>query len=131
MRTNGLLAIAAAAAALVLSSPQPASAFDRDRPDTPSGWVGVRHIRHWVYYPRYQHYYLSHGQTDPFAYDYEPRGYYPAYNTGYWKPRSQVALHRAHYTAPHYNKAWGANKTHWDQVKWHTEHHGGHPRGDW
>ena len=124
MRLNGLLALAAAAVALAAIGPAPASATEIDRPDRPSGWVGVRHVRHWVYYPRYQHYYLTNGTTDPYAYDYEPRGYYPYYNSPYWKPRSDVARQRAHFVHPKYHQAWGANKKHWDQDAYWAAHPG-------
>jgi hypothetical protein len=124
------MAIAAAAVALVVMSPGSASAFG-DRPDVPAGWVGDRAVRHWVYYPRYRNYYLTNAATDPFAYEYEPRGYYPYYNSGYWKPRAEVPRNRAHFIAPKYYQAWGANKKHWDQAKWHAEHHGDHRRSDW
>ena len=131
MRFDGLFAMATAVAALALASPVPANAFDRDRPDVPSGWVGVRDVRIWTYYPRYRHYYLTNGQTDPFAYQAESRGYYPYFNSGYWKSASQVPLNRAHFKKPKYHAAWGANKKNYDHVEWHNENHGGHRRGDW
>lgn len=131
MRFKGLFAMAVAVAALALASPEPAHAFERDRPDMPSGWVGVRDVRHWVYYPRYRHYYLTNGQADPFGYHYQPRGYYPYYNSGYWKPASQVPLKRAHYARPKHHKAWGANRQQWDNAKWHAEHSGRIEHGHW
>jgi hypothetical protein len=131
MAFKGILAVAAAVATLLLVSPESARAFDRDRADVPAGWVGVRDVRHWVYYPRYRHYYLTHGESDPFAYRSVPTGYYPYYNSGYWKHASQVPLKRAHFKAPRYYAAWGANKKHYNHVEWHTKHHGGHRHGHW
>ena len=117
-------AAAVAMLAVGLLSPTGASAFvDGDRPIAPRGWAGPQTVRHWVYYPRYRNFYYTNGQTDPFAYRYEPHGYYPYYNSGYWKPRSQVPLHRAHFAAPKYYGGWGRNKKHWSQAKWNAEHH--------
>lgn len=124
-----LLALAAAAVCLVTASPNDASAFHRDR--TPDGWKHEHAVRHWVYYPRYHHYYLYNGSTDPYAYRYEPRGYYPYYNSALWKPRKCVPLRRAHFKHPTYYKAWGATKKRYHHVDWHVKHHGGHPRWDW
>ncbi len=131
MRIKGLLALAAAAVALVVATPEAAQAFDHDRANPPAGWVGVRNVRHWVYYPRYQHYYLANGTTDPYAYRYQPNGYYPYYNSGYWKPRHCVPLKRAHFAAPKYYQAWGANKKRYNHVKWHDKHHGEHRHHQW
>jgi hypothetical protein len=115
-------ALAAAVAALGLASPNTAQAFDRDRPDVPAGFVGERTVRHWVYYPRYRHYYLTNGQADPFGYQYQPRGYYPYYNSGYWKTPCCVPLKRAHFVHPKYHAGWGANKKHHSHVKMHHAH---------
>ena len=126
MRLKTVFAVAAAGVALGLASPDPASAFDRDRPDIPQGWHGEQTVRHWVYYPRYRHYYLTNGQADPFGYDYRPRGYYPYYNSGYWKPAGDVELRRAAFVRPTYYPAWGAERTHRHHAKWHKDHHRTH-----
>ena len=131
MRFTGLLAAAAAVVAMGLTSPDLARAFDRDRPDVPAGWSHDRVVRHWVYYPRYRHYYYTNGQTDPFAYDYVPGGYYPYYNSHEWKPAKAVPHRRAHFVRPHYYPGWGKNKANWDQAAWHAEHHGRHAPWDW
>jgi hypothetical protein len=131
MRFEKLLAVAAAALAMGLASPPDASAFDRDRPDVPAGWGKERDVRHWVYYPRYRHFYYTHGQTDPYAYQAEPRGYYPYYNSGYWKPRGDVALKRAHFVHPKYYKAWGANRKHWNNAGWHATKDGRIDHSHW
>jgi hypothetical protein len=128
MRLKNLLAavfgLVAAAAVLPIS----ASAFDLDRPDQPRGWDRIRTVRHWVYYPRYNHVYLRHGATDPYAYSYSPRGYYPYYNSGYWRPAKRVR-HNLH--LPPYYAAWGSTKRGYHHVEWHRRHHGGHRRGEW
>lgn len=127
MRFNGWLALGLAACGLALASPAGAT----DRPDVPAGWVGVRDVRHWVYYPRYRHYYLTNGSSDPFAYDYRANGYNPYYNSGYWKPARAVPLHRAHNNFPVYYPAWGANRKVWNHYQWHAKHHGRIEHGHW
>jgi hypothetical protein len=129
MRLKNLLALAVTVASLGLAAaPEPASAFFWDRPDQPAGWGHMRTIRHWVYYPRYNHEYLSHDATDPYAYHYSPRGYYPYYNSGYWGP-AHVRRYRG--SLPKYYAAWGAPRVNYHHVEWHNRHHGGHWRGDW
>lgn len=110
------------------ASSTPASAFDWDRPDQPAGWGHVRTVRHWVYYPRYNHVYVRHAATDPYAYRYVPRGYYPYYNANYWRPAHVV---RRHYHLPKYYQAWGSPKRGYHHVEWHRRHYGGHRRGEW
>ena len=114
---------------LGLAAPQPAAAFFWDRPDQPAGWDRMRTIRHWVYHPNYRHIYLHSSATDPYQYHYSPRGYYPYYNSMYWRPN--VRVHRAHTALPPYYQAWGAKKRGYHHVAWHNQHHGGHWRGDW
>ena len=49
--------------------------------------------------------------TDPYAYRYEPRGYYPYYNSGYWRPlcaSNNSCVPRA-MQSPYY-QAWGYPK---------------------
>ena len=128
MRLKCLLALAAGVIAVGIAAPQPASAFFFDRPDQPAGWDQTRTVRHWVYYPRYNHTYLTHPETDPHAYQYSPRGYYPYYNSGYWGP---ATVHRQNNKLPPYYAAWGAPKRNYHHVEWHYRHHGGHRRGDW
>jgi hypothetical protein len=123
MRTIGFSALAAAIAILAMTAPQQANASDHSVSQH-------RSSRHWVYYPRYHHFYPSTGSDDPYAYSYEQRGYYPYYNSGYWKRRQDVALKRSHFHAPKYFRSWGANRTHWDQAKWHADHHSNDRRGE-
>lgn len=129
MRLKSLMALVVAIASLgMVAAPKSASAFHWDRPDRPAGWGHVRTVRHWVYYPRHHHVYLKHADTDPYAYRYEPRGYYPYYNSAYWvKPR--VKRFRGH--LPPYYAAWGSPRRSYHHVEWHCRHYGGHRRGDW
>ena len=129
MRLKSLFAIALAIVSLgMVAAPQSASAFHWDRPDQPAGWGRLRTVRHWVYYPRYQHTYLKHTATDPHAYRYVPRGYYPYYNSAYWG-RPHVKRFRG--KLPHYYAAWGAPRRNYRHVEWHQRHYGGHRRGNW
>jgi hypothetical protein len=129
MRLKSLLALAVAIASLgTVAAPQSASATHWDRPDRPSGWGHVRTVRHWVYYPRHHHVYLHHRHTDPYAYRYSPRGYYPYYNSGYWGP-PRIKRFRGH--TPPYYAAWGAPRRGYRHVEWHHRHHGGHRHGHW
>jgi len=45
---------------------------------------------------------------DPYAYTYIPRGYYPYYNSNYWRPAWQMrARPRYIYVPPDYYASWG------------------------
>ncbi|MFY0612328.1 MAG: hypothetical protein JXQ99_12425 [Hyphomicrobiaceae bacterium] len=67
--------------------------------------------------------YDRHSATDPYAYHYDHRGYYPYYGSDYWRPAHKVKNRRFHYKQPRYHKAWGYYKKHISQ-----EHHS-HPHG--
>ncbi|MEQ1717706.1 MAG: hypothetical protein ABL907_17300 [Hyphomicrobium sp.] len=129
MRLKSLLVAAFGFLSISFAASTPAAAFHWDRPDQPAGWGHMRTIRHWVYYPRYNHVYLRHGVTDPHAYRYVPRGYYPYYNSNYWRPAYKVR--RNHHHLPPYYAAWGAPKRGYRHVEWHRRHYGGHRRGNW
>lgn len=129
MRLRSLFAAVFGLFSLAIVSPDRAAAFDLDRPDQPAGWERQRTIRHWVYHPNYRHFYLHSSATDPYLYQYRARGYYPYYNSMYWRPASQV--HRARFRLPPYYAAWGSPKRRYQHVAWHRKHHGGHRRGDW
>jgi len=131
MRFSGLFALAAGALTLVLASSDSAQAFHRDRAHPPAGWHHAQSVRHWVYYPRYHHTYLANGATDPYAYRYQPNGYYPYYNSAYWKPAKCVKKRRAHLQHPPYYQAWGHSKKHYNHLKWHAKHYGGHRFDKW
>lgn len=128
MRIKSLLAAVMAALCFTAAVPQSADAFHWKRHDRPDGWGHARTVRHWVYYPRYRHVYYGHRYTDPYAYRYEPRGYYPYYNSGYWG-ETRIKRHRAR--QPRYYRAWGAPRRHYRHVEWHRRHHGRHHRGHW
>ncbi len=130
-------AVATFAVALGLSAfvQSPAEAFG-DR--APSGWGERRDVHHHVYHPHYRHIYHYHPYTDPYAYRYEPRGYYPYYASHYWVParvlrerKAYRLAHRHHGPRFKYYQAWGYPKKHWDHKKWHDEHHGRHRHGHW
>ena len=65
MRLKSLAAALFGLMSIGVASSTPASAFHWDRPDQPAGWSHSRTVRHWVYYPRYNHVYLRSGYTDP------------------------------------------------------------------
>jgi hypothetical protein len=66
-----------------------------------------------------------HDGYDPYAYRYEPRGYYPYYNSGYWKPLHVMRKRcRPCYVLPPYYQAWGYPKRGYHHRQWHAEHHG-------
>lgn len=62
--------------------------------------------------------------TDPYAYRYEPRGYYPYYDSGYWRPYcgSKLNCVPAPYQPPYW-KAWGYPKP-WLNRSFHRVYHG-------
>ena len=71
----------------------------------------------------------AHGH-DPYAYRYEPRGYYPYYKSHYWRPAHLVRRRRG-IKAPKYYPAWGYYKKHYNHRRWHKRHHGGHRFWQW
>jgi hypothetical protein len=105
MRATTVVSMAIVGFASALAVSQPASAFDE-------------------WFRRYD-------GGDPYAYRYVPKGYYPYYNSGYWKPASQFYRERPNFPLPEYYEAWGSNKRSYDHELWHEEHHGGHRRWDW
>ena len=63
------------------------------------------------------HRYNAHSHADPYAYRYEPRGYYPYYGSRYWRPHREVRNRRFRFKQPRYYKAWGAySKKHWHKL---------------
>jgi len=131
MRLKNLLAVAAAVFTLGLATTEPASAFGDHRSGRPDGWGTERVINHWIYAPRFHHVYRVHGRTDPYAYQYQPRGYYPYYGSHYWRPAQELRFrNRTHYKLPAYHAGWGYPKS-WDHKTWHDENHGSHHRWHW
>lgn len=125
MRSQSIVAAILAvftAASLIFAAIAPAQAggWHRNR-----GWGEVQAVDHHIYYPRYRQSYHYHPYTDPYAYRYEPRGYYPYYNSHYWKP-AWVMRHRPRYVfvPPPYYQAWGYPKRHYRHREWHRRHHG-------
>lgn len=131
MRMKAVLAALIVAFAAVLASPQAADAGGLFRDRAPSGWGTERTVRHYVYAPRYRHTYRVHAGTDRYAYRYEPRGYYPYYNSGYWRPRHLVQKRNRHLKQPPYYKGWGDNRRHYKHRQWHKENHGRIRLGHW
>jgi hypothetical protein len=112
MHMKASVSLAAIAAAFVLAA-QSASAFDLDRPDLRPHRFDPEHA---AALDRYYRYY------------YDPRGWYPYYNSGEWgRPR----IKRFRGTLPPYYGAWGATRWRYHHVEWHRKHYGGHRRGDW
>lgn len=106
MRAKSIVAAAVALASVGLAAPRSAEAFgDLDRYRAPPG-------------------------VDPYAYKWSPRGYYPYYNSDYWRPASEVRT-RYSYKLPKYYPAWGYPVRRWDNTQWHEQHHGGHYRWEW
>ncbi len=136
MRNRFIMGLSALILALGFAAQTPASATGCWRNNCPpSGWGHVRTVQHWGYYPRYTHVYRTHYATDPYAYHYEPRGYYPYYNSGYWRSAHEMRVRRAHMyrdtpDVPYY-QAWGANRRGYHHRRWHCKHHGGHHVGHW
>lgn len=137
MRLRKFLAIAGAALGLTVVAAAPASAFGwwpHSYVHAPAGWGEVRPVRHWVYYPRYQHIY----HVDPYAYRYSPRGYYPWYGSNYWAPadvirkRSHLRYHHWNAAPPRYryHPAW-SHPGRWHHEAWHRRNHGYHHRWHW
>lgn len=121
MRLKSLMA-AAVLAATMLGLAQPAAAFDRrEHPGA------ERVVSHYIYAPRYRHVYHV---ADPWAYYSEPRGYYPYYNSGYWRPAHLVRRTPPH-ALPPYHASWGAPKKSYVHRPWHDVHHGRHYPWHW
>jgi hypothetical protein len=97
------------------------------------GWHSDRVVVHYGYTPRYHHVYARKVYVDPYAYRYEPRGYYPYYDSGYWKPAHVMRKQkrRRHYARPPYYQAWGYPDRHYRHRAWHRHHHGRIHIGHW
>ena len=103
------LLLSALVAGLAVMMPQPSEA---------GGWYGRGH-----YDSRY-------GYADRYAYRYQPRGYYPYYNSGYWVPRHRLRKRR-YYQRPPYYQAWGDNRRYYRNRQWHRRNHGRIRHGHW
>jgi hypothetical protein len=127
MRYRLLLAAVVAIFALGFVAPQRAEAFVGwyDRDSRSAGLGHSRAVRMWHYRPRYR--YRVHSYQDPYAYRYEPRGYYPYYNAGYWRPAwTQRNRYAYQARAPRYHAAWGYGARrcgHRHHRRWHARGH--------
>ncbi|MGF1649515.1 MAG: hypothetical protein ACFCUN_03615 [Hyphomicrobiaceae bacterium] len=126
MRLTALLAAFAAVVLTTFSMAAPLQAGGWEHRRAPAGYGRVQVIERHVYRPRYR----VNSYADPYRYRYEPRGYYPYYNSGHWVPRHTVR--RSYRLAqPRYYKAWGANKHGYHHRSWHQNHHGRHRPWHW
>lgn len=114
MRSKHLWAGLAVAVAFGLITAQPSQAGDLGY----RAWERGNDYRP-AYFPAYPGKAYRHHRpvvagyfvTDPYAYRYEPRGYYPYYDAGYWRPlcgARVVCVPRPF--QPPYWKAWGYPK---------------------
>jgi hypothetical protein len=67
-----------------------------------------------VYYRSPREPFPGVSRVDPYAYQYEPRGYYPYYNSGYWRPNCGQCV--TYYQHPPYWAAWGYTPAVWEPV---------------
>lgn len=133
MRAKVLGGLAALVFGLGLSSPEKAQATDWYH-RAPAGYGTIQTVHHWGYYPRYNTVYSVEYTTDPYLYHYEPRGYYPYYNSGYWRPLAEIrarARARPVLVQPPYYAAWGYPVASYSHVVWHKVHHGRIHIGHW
>jgi hypothetical protein len=131
MRLKTVFALAAAVLALGLAAPKPAEASGWHRKGEHSGCERHRTVRGCAYQSRHRHVYHRRSVEDRYAYRYEPRGYYPYYNSGYWKPARMMRKARPHYRLPKYHAAWGHTKCEYRHGMWHNKHHGRHRHHHW
>lgn len=72
---------------------------------------------------------------DRYAYQWEPRGYYPYYNSRHWAPVRKLRYRRAccrpNPELPPYYQAWGHPHRYYNHRKWHRKHFGYHRHGHW
>lgn len=117
MRSHLLWAGLAAAFAFSLTAAAPSSQAD-DRGYR--AWDNHRPAN----YPARRKVVAGYFVTDPYAYRYEPRGYYPYYDSGYWRPLcgGNVNCVPRPYQPPYW-KGWGYPKP-WLHRKFHRVYHG-------
>lgn len=124
MRSKHLWAGLAVVAGLGLIAAQPAAAGDRGYRAWDRGHdYRPAHYPARVYAPA-RPVVAGYFVTDPYAYRYEPRGYYPYYDAGYWRPLCGGKLNcvpRPY--QPPYWKAWGYPKP-WLNRPFHRVYHG-------
>ena len=116
MRLNLLWASMAAVCAMGLVAAEPSKA---------DGYYAYKKYKP-AYYPapRRQAVVTRYFATDPYAYSYEPRGYYPYYDSGYWRVYCGGKLNCVPVAyQPPYWKAWGYPKP-WHNRAFHRVYHG-------
>lgn len=88
---------------------------------------GYNH-RGWAesYRPFYHRHYRSDFEYDRYAYYPARRGYYPYYNSGYWRPTYELRHRRdccrPIAVQPRYYGAWGYPARPYKYRKWHRHH---------
>lgn len=72
---------------------------------------------------------------DRYEYRWEPRGYYPYYNSRYWAPTEALRYRRdccrPVAALPPYYQAWGHPHRYYNHKRWHREHFGRHRHHHW
>jgi hypothetical protein len=104
LKSFGLIA----GVSIALLSATPASAADIAR--EPAGYNETRDVHHYRYVPNYRHFYHVSDGSDPYAYRYQRRGYYPYYHSNYWvKAEEMRKRYRYTYTGTkyRYSQSWG------------------------
>lgn len=101
---------------------------------TPHEYRGDGVVYHHRYKPRFVHV-TYRDYSDRYAYRYEPRGYYPYYNSGQWRPTAELRYRRycrrqGVVLPPNYG-AWGYPVRGYQHRAWHRRHHGGIWIGHW
>ena len=99
-------------------------------PATALGWDKRSHCNNYYYKKNGRRYYYCRG-SDPYAYKYERRGYYPYYKSYYWRPAHKIRPRRRSFPLPRYYPAWGYYKRRYRHRRWHKRHHGGHRFYNW
>lgn len=97
----------------------------------PRGWGKVQDVHHYRYKPRYRNFY----SYDRYEYRWEPRGYYPYYNSRYWAPTEALRYRRdccrPVAALPPYYQAWGHPHRYYNHKRWHRENFGRHRHHHW
>jgi hypothetical protein len=130
MRLKAVLAAAVLGLAFGFAPGYAAMAADLDKP------VAKKRVK---YHKGHYGHYAYDIREDPYAYQYEPRGYYPYYRSDYWRPAGYIRYrNRLHYNVwntrpPHYRfyRSWGYPLKYWPHYNWHARYHGRHRPWHW
>jgi len=106
MRFTTMLAACAALFAAALAAPASVQAGGFYRGDAHADWRFERPVRQHVRASRSACWDRRAHPDDCYGYRYEPRRYYPYYNSGYWRRPHEIKKRR-HYALPPYYEAWG------------------------